>query len=327
MRVKIWPGLIAVPSLLVFSFSAAAAETSQFLTNASLMPELVRKALIVEVAGADETNKATAKQLKDAGTNMVPSGELKKAQPMTQPSANKMVSKPAKLVREEPEPIPAKIIEPEVKPMAKEAPEEEQKPQEPTKEPMQEMAHLAGPYLRIDGGYSINSNPDGRQNAGVLSSVSTDKGSVLGIGLGYRFNENIRADVTASYRPDVGVTSTTAAGNTASTEVSSATLMLNAYWDLITYEGFTPYVGAGIGLAHLDTSDQTTTGGIATEVGQTSENFAWALSVGSAYKFTDNTSLDVNYRYINLGDFEQDTNTTYDSLSSHEIRGGLRVGF
>jgi len=326
MRVNFWPGLIAIPSLLMFSLSSGASETGRFVTNTTLMPALMRKASIIEVAGADETDKATQEQLKNADTNMVPSEDLKKAKPIVEPS------KPAKLVREKPEPIPAKDPEPEVKPMAKEMPKEEPKSEDPAKEtkpegPMHEMADLAGPYLRIDAGYSMNSDPDGTQAAGALRSVSTDDGSIWGIGVGYRFNENLRADVTASYRPDVNVSSTTAAGNTANTEISSATLMLNAYWDVANIEGFVPYVGAGIGLAHLSTSDQTTTGGIATEVGETSQNFAWALTLGSAYKLTDNTSLDVNYRYMNLGDFKQDVSTTYESLKAHEIRGGLRVDF
>ncbi len=324
MRIKNWSGIFLAPPLLFSSLTGAAAANNDFLTSTHLIPDHMRRAMIIEVAGADETDKATPEQLKDAGTNMVPSEDLKKAKPILQPSTKPAAQEPEKVMPAAPEPIPVKAMEPEQQPMVQEEPQPE-----PMKSdaPMPEPFKMAGPYLRIDGGYTLNSDPDGTQAAGPLRSLKTDNGSVWGIGLGYQFDKNLRGDITASYRPDVDVTSTTSAGNTASTEVSSATVMLNGYWDFADLGELTPYVGAGIGFSHLSTSDQTTTGGIATEIGETAENFAWSLTVGAAYEIFENTSLDINYQYINLGDFKQAVSTSYDSLDAHEFRGGLRVNF
>ena len=103
--------------------------------------------------------------------------------------------------------------------------------------------------------------------------------------------------------------------------------MTNGYWNIGTFEGITPYVGAGVGFAHLSTSDQTTTVGIAIESGSTTDNLAWSLNAGAAYELFQNNPLDINYRFINLGDFKQSVRTKYDELSAHEVRSGLYFKF
>ena len=109
--------------------------------------------------------------------------------------------------------------------------------------------------------------------------------------------------------------------------MSTLSGIINGYWHIGTFEGITPCVGAGVGFAHLSTSDQTTTGGIAIESGSTTDNLAWSLNAGAAYELFRNTALDINYRFINLGDFKQSVSTTYGELSAHEVRSGLRFKF
>ena len=65
-------------------------------------------------------------------------------------------------------------------------------------------------------------------------------------------------------------------------------------------------------------------------------NFAWALHAGLAYKVSKNFAVELSYRYVRLGDAVtgdivtyQGTNnvynpTTFKSLSSHDIRLGVR---
>ena len=99
---------------------------------------------------------------------------------------------------------------------------------------------------------------------------------------------------------------TTSARNTTTTDVSTLSGTINGYWDIGAFEGIIPYVGAGVGFAHLSTSDQTTTVGIAIESGSTTDNLAWSLNAGAAYELFQNTALDINYRFINLGDFKKE---------------------
>ncbi len=325
MRVKIWSGLLTVPLLMTLPVNGSAAEPKTYFMNSSLLPAHRARKVPLEVAGADETDRATEQQLKQSGTRMVPSEDLKKAEPLTQPSAEEKLEAPEKLMPEKPQPIAVEEMEPETKPVIEEPPEAEESPKR--NKPVDTSFKMAGPYLRIDVGYGINNNPDGNQPSGAFSAETTDNGLVWGAGIGYRFNENFRSDLTFSHRPDAEVNGTTAAGNRASTEVSASTVMVNAYWDVLTIEQFTPYVGAGIGYAHLSTSDQTTTGGVATETGATSGNLAWSLTAGASYRLMESTALDMNYRYLNLGEFGQDIITSYDALTSHELRGGLRVDF
>ena len=79
-------------------------------------------------------------------------------------------------------------------------------------------------------------------------------------------------------------------------------LLANAYADLGTYYGFTPYVGAGIGGAHVKWDDLHNTIGPVTTVHEGAENwrFAWALMAGTAYCLTDNLKLDVGYRFSHI---------------------------
>ena len=309
MRLKSRALLTAAPSLVVMATSAWATSSNTHTTRSSLIPD---PSLIVEVAGADEVDRATDKQLKDAGAGMIPSEDLKQAKPkVLKPFAGKKKEQP-KTPRIEA--IPAQQEQPTAKGI-------------PKPEFQQMRISMAGPYLRLDVGYAFNSDTNGTQSTGALSSGSIDSTMVWGGGAGYRFNKNLRSDLTVSYRPDTDISATTSAGNIASTQVSALSLMLNGYWDIATFEGLTPYLGASIGYARLSTSDQTTTGGIAIETGATSDNLAWSLSAGAAYLVSGNTSVDLNYRYLDLGEFKQSNSTSYDSLSTHEVRTGLRVSF
>ena len=190
---------------------------------------------------------------------------------------------------------------------------------------MDKSVTISGPYLRIDVGYGISVTPDGSTSAGAMTGEDVSNFGVYGGGVGYRFSENLRADLTFSYRPDTDVEATTAGGTAITSEVDAMTTMINAYFDMGKFSGVTPYVGAGIGYARLETSDQTGT----VVTGDTSSNFAWAAMLGAAIDLGlgNATRADLGYRFINLGEFQQESDTTYDDLMVHEIRAGLRHSF
>ena len=89
------------------------------------------------------------------------------------------------------------------------------------------------------------------------------------------------------------------------------TLFLNVYYDFRNSTAFTPYLGAGLGLAFLRAKGQQDWwnyyDGVLDESGtfklgaKTSTNFAWNIGAGLAYDFTDYFSLDLNYRFAGLG--------------------------
>ncbi len=125
----------------------------------------------------------------------------------------------------------------------------------------------------------------------------------------------------------------------AHTDITSYTLMLNFYKDLGTYRGFTPYVGAGVGAAYniADEFYFTENPNLLNRIrGDRDLSFAWALMAGVGYQVSDRTTLDVGYRYLDLGEAgsENVDNLNFynprfniDDITAHEVKVGLRYSF
>lgn len=123
------------------------------------------------------------------------------------------------------------------------------------------------------------------------------------------------------------------------TDLTSYSFLVNAYKDLGTYGGFTPYLGAGIGAAYNVMDDVYFTGNpaLVNQIkGGEDLSFAWALMAGVGYQISDRAILDVGYRYLNLGEVESgnvdsagffNPTVSIDDIDSHEIKVGLRYHF
>jgi opacity protein-like surface antigen len=188
------------------------------------------------------------------------------------------------------------------------------------------------------------------------------------VGFGYRYNNWLRADATLGYwSRDINGTDTTAGvgpidcdpnfpGEVScrSEDTSSVTaweLMANAYADLGTYVGLTPYVGAGAGFTRLDYERLNNTtycldaGGVdiagcgysESHDGLASWRFTWALSAGVSYDLTKNTKVDLGYRYshvqggdmfgwdaLSAGIGATGVQGSDDGFSQHSFKAGLR---
>lgn len=181
---------------------------------------------------------------------------------------------------------------------------------------------------------------------GTFDTGELDGAWSIGGGVGYQITKYLRTDLTADYwaKSDfTGSTSGTCGGLPCSsndhTSYSAWLLLANAYADLGTYYGFTPYVGAGIGGAHVkwDTLHNTIAGTTTDHEGSENWRFAWALMAGTSYCLTDNLKLDVGYRYsrINGGRMFELAPTTgpgagpgFDNgFNVHEARAGVRYQF
>ena len=108
--------------------------------------------------------------------------------------------------------------------------------------------------------------------------------------------------------------------------VENQSVMLNAYYDINTGSKLTPYVGGGIGIAHLKGSIKED--GLTESKSKT--NFAWQIGAGVSYALTDNVAIDAGYRYTDAGDVKI---TDEDGISgkfeskSHEFLLGARYAF
>lgn len=166
-----------------------------------------------------------------------------------------------------------------------------------------------------------------------------------GVGLGYQINRHLRTDLTVDYlgkadfRGDtVGECLSDPLLTCTSTDRSSYSawlLLANVYAELGTYHGFTPYIGAGIGGAHVKWDKLTNT--IEDESfehdGEKGWRFAYALMAGTSYCLTKNLDLDIGYRYAHVesGDmfgYASGVGPGEDGgINVHEVRGGLRYKF
>jgi len=137
-------------------------------------------------------------------------------------------------------------------------------------------------------------------------------------------------DLTGDYGWRGKYQATTTLGNTVAGKIDSFTVMGNAYVDLGTWNGFTPYIGAGIGAANLIFSAYENGSAIAPMASTAGPvqrwNLAWAAMAGVSFRIYDHTLLDVGYRHIDMGDVSggPSRQLTVKKLSGDEIRIGFR---
>jgi len=254
MGAKFKAATIAASVILTAGSAGSATAKGGYIGTPILLPKPVMVIAGVDMAGADEDDKAKEDELMKSGDEMVPAEHLRTPK---QPAAESMpMKKDGDGMKKPAAKMTPKTAEP--KPMAKPA-----AVQEEPMSPMQADHGVAGPYLRIDVGYGFVSDPSGTQSAGNMSNESVDDLLVFGGGIGYRHNGNLRGDVTVDYRPETDVDATAAASNTATSGVGALSVMINGYWDVGKFEQITPYVGAGLGYSRLETGTLSTTGGVA----------------------------------------------------------------
>lgn len=189
----------------------------------------------------------------------------------------------------------------------------------------------AGWYLRGDIGYSGYREPEANLVApGGVASLDGEnlRGAVsVGLGAGYRFNGWLRADITADHRLESRATLFTGPFGPADADLSSTSVLANAYLDLGTWSGFTPYVGAGLGWNWNRLAASTNL----PYPDHTEDGLAWALMAGVAVDMGRSLALDLGYRYLSLGEARTGTfagtHIETDRLDAHEARIGLRWSF
>ena len=112
-------------------------------------------------------------------------------------------------------------------------------------------------------------------------------------------------------------------------DIETTSLFINGFYDFQPFSigntSITPYLGGGIGISRnkMGTTIGLNNGvpDIDTKEGNTISEFAYKLSAGTLFSLTEQLSLDVNYQYVNLGEFESSTAITGGNLQS-PINGG-----
>lgn len=164
--------------------------------------------------------------------------------------------------------------------------------------------------------------------------------ALFGLGIGVEYNRWLRFDITGEYRgkqhfvahdsydnggPCPGAGCGT---NDYSANLRSWMGLANAYIDLGTWRGITPYVGGGVGFANVtvmgfkDVNPNQGAMYIA-DKNRSTTNFAWALYGGLAYDVTPQWTLDLGYRYTDLGSVK--TGTVSDAVGVGASYSGMEI--
>jgi opacity protein-like surface antigen len=148
-----------------------------------------------------------------------------------------------------------------------------------------------GWYLRADAGWSF-----------LEWSGRDDDEPVAGLGVGYRYTDNLRTDLRVDWAGLYDRRRST-------DDVAIITATGNFYFDIPTGMEVTPYLGAGAGY-----------GWYMVDSGPDKDGFAYALMAGAEVALGERLSLDVGYRFRSILANGNDP-------MEHQVMIGLRYGF
>lgn len=180
-----------------------------------------------------------------------------------------------------------------------------------------------GTYLGLGLGANIAEDTE-LSGSGINADIEHETGFAGVVALGHAYANGFRAEGEFGIRRD-GVDSS---GNT-STGGRAKTIsgMLNGYYDFVNHTAFTPYVGAGIGMAKLDLSvDPVGTTG----VDDSGSGIALQGIAGIGYQLSDNWTGGLEYRYFTVPDANLNTRAGGGidaDYAAHTIMIGLRYTF
>jgi opacity protein-like surface antigen len=222
--------------------------------------------------------------------------------------------------------------------------------------PIEEYAPAGGWYLRGDIGMTNQRFKGLHQRLYDVPGTSVepvgmgwDSSTFVGLGVGYKFNDWFRADLTGEYRGKAnfhGSDNVTFNGGRGVDNYSGSksewVALANAYVDIGTWWCVTPYIGAGIGAAQVNIIGFRDDGfnNLGTSVAYAADasktNFAWALHAGLSYKVTQSMSIDFGYRYLDMGNgttgatrafdgsFVNGGPFTFKNITSNDFKLGIR---
>jgi opacity protein-like surface antigen len=110
--------------------------------------------------------------------------------------------------------------------------------------------------------------------------------------------------------------------NSHKTKAKFLSFTLNGYYNILHYNGFTPYIGGGVGMTRNTLSDIN----IFTQVsntasirkGRTVTNLTWQLMLGARMSMTRDIELSAEYKYMDLGKIRSGTQMIYATTTTTE---------
>ena len=148
----------------------------------------------------------------------------------------------------------------------------------------------------------------------LLSDEDLGTGTAFGLSAGKYLTDNFRLELEVIKRDNYEYEAQWLVLRTLSekADIESTSLFINGFYDFQPFSIgntlITPYLGGGVGISRnkMGTTIGLTNGvpSVSTIEGNTISQFAYKLSVGTFFSITEQLSLDVNYEYVNLGEFK-----------------------
>jgi opacity protein-like surface antigen len=120
-------------------------------------------------------------------------------------------------------------------------------------------------------------------------------------------------------------------GLPANGEVNAAYGLVNLLLDIpMSGFGFTPFIGGGIGIAHVNFDNVNEGPGTTPEFNDGDTAFAWNLTAGLSYDISRNVTFDVAYRFLQFNSvsvvgLDPPFITSTDDINNHQVTFGARV--
>jgi len=185
--------------------------------------------------------------------------------------------------------------------------------------------------LNANDGFNNQTTRLDNKNKGVFGG-----GGALGYDFNDQYNIPVRIELDLAFRNDAKAIQDVG-GAKVENKVRMDTYMLNGYYDFHNTSDFTPYLSAGVGMAHLNLKHAATNSfGPSNDINQSASanNLAWSVGAGVKYSVTSNIAIDASYRYVDGGKvdgteriFDVIDYTTKAKAASNDLMLGVTYNF
>jgi len=189
-----------------------------------------------------------------------------------------------------------------------------------------------GWYASASAGLALMENSSNRSGLSHFDTSPDNPGFAVTGALGRELGNGFRAEGEIGYR-QIGIDHVTTYGEgfpsgSATGDSSALSLMANGYYDFSTGGPFTPFVGAGLGVARVGLTDLSI--GARPLVDDHDTDFAYQAMGGVSYRLTANGAIFTEYRYFAVNDPTFDTvggGQVHSDFATHNVEVGYRVAF
>jgi OmpA-OmpF porin, OOP family len=200
-----------------------------------------------------------------------------------------------------------------------------------------------GPYLRAEGGWSHENDMKGQGSTGLNFGSQEKEGYMAGGAAGWKFGQlrmelgldfsghdvsSIQVNGDGGLGARLGGASLNGANANPSGSIHIIDGMVNAAWDFRTGTPFVPYIGIGVGMAHVALDNFAVAGRPLSNSSDTV--FAYQPMVGVRYHVTDAIAIGAEYRYFATVDptFKDSTGVKFHGrIESHNVLANLSYFF